>query len=140
MGIRLRNLHNTNLTLHTHGVTTTGNTKDCTIIPFNGFISNIVALAPVPGTGSTNSKLDINYNGTNSTIFNTNTTQVTLAATSGVMTVGSLTTSPFAVTAGAMLTLDIDAAATGSANFFVQVTISKTPTVMTTLSDMGAVL
>lgn len=123
MGIRIKNLHNTELVLAKPG-TVTGNSIACVRVPFDGYITNIVADIVTPGTGSTSSSvLDIHKNGT--TIF-TSATKITISS-AGVVTYSGMSATPTPVSAGDILTLDADSLAIGTpANLSVSVVVSKT--------------
>jgi hypothetical protein len=124
MGIRTKNLHHTVLALNAAGTLTAAASKACQMVPFSGFITNVAAVIGTPGSGVTNTILDVNYNGT--TIFGA-AAKVTFAATTGVASYSTLSSTPFSVTAGSIMTLDADAVPTSGANASVFVTISRTP-------------
>jgi len=137
--IKTKNIAHATLYLKAPGTVTAAVAKDVTIVPFDGFISNIVAACASGGTGATNSILDVNYNGTNSTIFGA-ATKVTLASTTGVASYSALSSTPFGVTAGAILTLDADSVSTTLSNVCVAVTVTKTPPAdCTNLADLNSI-
>lgn len=122
MGIRVKNLTNYIIPLKvskTLGVTLN---VDCAIVPFDGRISNIFAKCSAGGTGTTHSILDVNLNG--STIFAA-ATKVTLAATTGTPSYSALTSTPLNVTAGSVLSLDVDQVAANAVNAMVNVVVTK---------------
>jgi hypothetical protein len=123
MGIRVRNLHNYIIVLKAAGALTAAADKDCAKVPFSGVISNVVGKIATPGTGATNTILDVNLNGT--TIFGA-ATKVTFASTTGLASYSALTSNPTNVTFGSMLTLDADAVPTGGKNAVVEITITRT--------------
>jgi hypothetical protein len=124
MGIRIRNLHNFVISLKYTKTLTATVEQDVSVVPFAGFISNIVAKLGNTGSGSTNSVVDINLNGT--TIFST-ATKITLAATTGVATYSPLATKPTALAAGDVISMDIDQISVAPRNLVVQVTVTRTP-------------
>ena len=91
---------------------------------FSGFISDISAVIQTPGSGATNTVLDVNLNGT--TIFSA-ATKITLASTTGVASYSDLTATPTQVTYGSILSLDVDSVSTNPLNAIVQIVISKQP-------------
>ena len=124
MGIRVKNLHNYMMVLSASGTLTAAADKACAMVPFNGFITNVAAVIGTAGSGATNTVLDVNYNGT--TIFGA-ATKITLASTTGVATYSTLSSTPFSVTAGSIITLDADSVPTAGACAAVRITISRTP-------------
>jgi len=138
MGIRTRNLSTTILELQCSGAVTAAANKDALLIPFDGFISNIVAVCASGGTGATNSILDVNYQGT--TIFSA-ATKITLASTTGVATYSAFTNDPQSVTYGAAMTLDADSVSTNLMGVKVYITLSRNnPCTPTNLTEQDAVL
>lgn len=124
MGIKVKNLDQYVLELRVNGTLTTGANKDCAYIPFSGFITNVAAKAGSGGTGATHSILDVNLDGT--TIFD-GATKITVASTTGACSYSALTNKPAQVTAGSLLTLDVDAIAITASTVAAVVTISRTP-------------
>ena len=136
--IRIKNTAQQTLVLKVPGIATAAANKDSILIPFDGFISNIVACCASGGTGATNSILDVNYIG--STIFGTDAVKVTIASTTGVATYGAVS-SPFSVTFGAILSVDVDSISTNLSGTSIMVTISKTPpSSVTNLTDMNIII
>lgn len=123
MGIRTKNLQNVVISLVKNGTFSATTDIDSKLIPFSGFISNVVAKIVTPGTGA-HPIFDVNLNGT--TIFGA-ATKITCNTTSGVNSYSALDASPKSVTYGSVLTLDCDTAGTAAANAIVNVTISRTP-------------
>jgi hypothetical protein len=124
MGIRTKNLQNTELQLVDPGVVAAANDQAAVRVPFDGYISNIVARCATYGTGSTSSTVaDVHKNGT--TIFGS-ATKVTLSS-EGAVTYSTMSATPTPVSAGDILTLDVDSVAIGSpTDLVVSVVISKT--------------
>jgi hypothetical protein len=123
MGIRTRNLQNHIIVLKVNGTLTAAANKDAAMIPFNGVISNIRAKILTPGSGATNSVLDLNLNGT--TVFSA-ATKITLAATTGVASYSALSSNPTSLTTGSILSLDADSVPTSGACAVVEVTVTRT--------------
>lgn len=125
MGIRVKNLQNYVYTLRAPGAITAAANKDCCVIHFNGWISNVYAKQSVAGSGSTTCVVDIHNNGT--TIFATSV-KITCVATTGVISYSTLSSQPYAVTAGDILSLDVDQTHAGGspANFVAKVTVTRT--------------
>jgi hypothetical protein len=107
------------------------------VAPFAGFISNIHAKVFVPQDGTISTKLDVNKNST--TIFAAETTQISLAGTTGVASYGALTTDPIQVAAGDLFTVDVDVPGVGHVGCIVRLTVDRqNPGQSTTLSDLSA--
>lgn len=124
MGIRVKNQHQYMINLSIPGTAVTAATnKACAIIPFPAKISNVYATCSSGGSGSTNSIVDVNLNGT--TIFSA-ATKITFAATTGVATYSALSNNPTNVTAGSIISLDTDAVSTSLSNVNVVVTLTRT--------------
>jgi hypothetical protein len=124
MGIRTKNLQHENYQLEYTGTMSASFVhRDAKMILFDGKISNVVAKVQDGGTGATNNILDVNYN--NTTIFAA-ATKITAAATTGVITYSTLSSRPFSVTAGSILSLDADQVATNATNAVVVVTVTRT--------------
>lgn len=131
--IRFKNLGNKTVELSCPGVLTAATNKDSALVPFDGFITNIVASMASGGSGVTSSIVDVNYIGTS--IFN-DTTKLTFAATTGTVTYDTLANDPYSVTQGALLTLDVDSISTTPAGLKVKITISKNnPATCTNLTN-----
>ncbi len=125
MGIRVKNLSEYLLELKVSWTLTAAVNRAVAMVPFPGYIKNIYAKLGTAGTGVTHTNLDINKNGT--TIFAATTSQVTLDATTGALTVGTFTTNPPVVAAGDIITVDADAVATNPMNLVVLLKICKIP-------------
>jgi len=124
MGIRTKNLQHVNLPLRYNGTMSASFLhRDIAMIPFDGKISNVVATCAAGGTGATNNIMDVHLNGT--TIF-AGAVKITLAATTGVASYSTLSSQPLSVTAGSVLTLDCDQAATNATDALVLVTVTRT--------------
>jgi hypothetical protein len=124
MGIRVKNLHNFVCVLKRSMTLTATTNADVAKVHFNGWFSTVVAKLSDGGTGATASIADIHLNGT--TIFGA-ATKMTFVATTGVASYSTLSSTPQAVTAGDLLTLDIDSISTAPINLVCHVTISRTP-------------
>jgi hypothetical protein len=124
MGIRTKNLHNIVLPLLARNTLSATINKDIAKVPFSGYISGVVCKVMTPGSGATNTIMDVNLNGT--TIF-ADATKITMASTTGVCTYSALATKPTPVTYGSIISLDIDSCGTATLNAVVEVTISRTP-------------
>lgn len=124
MGIRTKNLHHYIITLRSAGTLTAATDKDVAKALMAGYITNVVGKVTSGGTGSTNTIVDINLNGT--TIFAA-ATKITFASTTGVASYSALSSEPIAVTQGSMFTLDVDSIALAPKNVAVQITVSRTP-------------
>jgi hypothetical protein len=124
MGIKIKNLDHLPLTLSLPGIATAATDKTAIQVPFNGFLAAINAVCASGGTGSTNSIVDIHYQGT--TIFST-APKVTFTATTGVVAYGALTSDPLSVTAGAVMTLDVDSISTNLSGVNITLTFSRRP-------------
>jgi hypothetical protein len=124
MGIKVKNLDNYVLTFKYNKTLTATLNQDVQLVPFSGFISNVVGRIGSGGTGVTNTIIDLNYEG--STIFGA-ATKITFAATTGVASYSDLTTKPYHVTYGAMMSIDIDQIAANPMNAIVEVVISRQP-------------
>ena len=122
MGIRTKNLHHHIITLRSAGTLTAASDKDVAKALFDGFITNIVGKVTSGGTGSTNTIVDVNLNGT--TLFST-ATKMTFASTTGIASYSPLSNEPVSVTYGSMFTLDVDSVALAPKNLVVQITVSK---------------
>jgi len=124
MGIRVKNLHNYICELKVTKTLTATQNAAVDKIPFSGFITNIVAKVSDGGTGSTASFVDIHKNGV--TIFD-QATKMTFAATTGTVSYSTLSGTVGIVSAGDMLSLDIDSISTAPINLVCHVTVSRTP-------------
>lgn len=122
MGIRVKNLTNYTLTLKCSKTLTATLNVDIARIPFDGRISNVVAKCSSGGSGANNTVLDVNLNGTS--IFAA-ATKITLASTTGTPSYSALTATPLSVTAGSILSLDVDSVSANPMNAIVDVTITK---------------
>lgn len=122
MGIRVKNLTNIIIPLRVSKTLTATVNADCAIIPFDGRISNIFAKCTSGGTGKTHSILDVNLNGTS--IFGAST-KITLASTTGTPSYSALSSTPLNVTAGSILSLDVDQVSTNPINAMVNVVVTK---------------
>jgi hypothetical protein len=121
VGIKTRNVDEVILNLHSQGTLTAAANKACAIVPFPGFIKNIYAKVDVAGTGVTATTVDINLN----TVSIHSSTGITIAATTGVVTHGAYSTDPTQVSAGDILSLDIDGISIAPKNLCVTVVVSK---------------
>jgi len=136
--IKLRNMDHALIELVAPGTVTAAADKDAAIVPFNGFITNIYANCVSGGTGPTASIADVNKNGT--TIFAA-ATKVTFAATTGVATYSAQNVDPTPVSAGDVLSLDVDSVSTSPKGLVVAILVSRTnPGGATNLADQTAVL
>lgn len=136
--IKDKNLGTAHIILKSSGVNTAATGKDSAFVPFNGFISNIIACCASGGTGATNSIIDVNYIGT--TIFGA-ATKITFASTTGVASYSALSSDPYSVTAGATFALDVDSISTNLKGVHVDITISKSnPGTCTNLTDMDTIM
>jgi hypothetical protein len=120
--IKVRNRDHEILVLRSPGTLTAAANKDVAMVPFAGFITNIVAKASDGGSGVTNSIADVHLNGT--TIFGA-ATKITVTSTTGAVSYSAQTVDPTPVAAGDLLTLDVDSISTAPANLVVLVTVSK---------------
>lgn len=136
MGIKIKNLDHAIIELRSPGTLTAATNKDVVQIPFNGFIINITGRLSSAGTGVTSTVADVHLAGT--TIFG-GAGKLTFVATTGVTaTVATFTTDPVAVTAGQLLTLDVDSISTAPANLCVTMVLSRRPSAATgTLHDVS---
>lgn len=99
---------------------TTGIAQAVAVIPFDGYISNIYAKC-VSQASTAEASFDINVEGTSIL----DTTKLTCSA--GVVGYGTHSVDPVAVTAGSILSLDVDTPSDNPVvGFEVLVTISKT--------------
>ena len=123
--MKIKNLKEHLIAFSINNTLSAGASQGTAVVPFAGFIRNIYAKLGDAGTGVTATRLDLNKNGT--TIFSATTTQISLASTTGVLTLGSFTADPTQVAAGDLLTLDVDAVSTDPLNLAVLVKLSKIP-------------
>lgn len=123
MGIRTKNLHNKILELKVNGTLSATTNLNSVMVPFYGFISNIVATFSSHGTGA-NPILDVNKNGT--TVFSA-ATKITGNTGSSTFGYSDLSSDHFGVSPGDIISLDVDTGGTGAVNALVNITISKTP-------------
>lgn len=134
--INTRNLGTYHLHLRSLGTVTAAANKDAAVVPFDGFIANIVATFSTV-TGNTNSVIDLHYLGT--TIFGA-ATKITVSTLSTIPSYSTLSSNEFGVTAGSILSMDVDSVSTTLTNILVDITITKTPPALcTTETNMNLV-
>jgi hypothetical protein len=122
MGIRTKNLHNYILGLKVTKTISATLNVDAIVVPFSGFVSNIIATFSSLGTGAY-PILDVNKNG--ATIFG-DATKITGNTGSNTFGYSDLTSDHLGVVAGDIISLDVDTAGTAAVNALVNITISKT--------------
>ncbi len=134
MGIKVKSLDHAILDMSLQGTLAAGLHKIVTIAPFTGYLVGLIVKAQDAGTGTTATKLDVNKNGT--TIFSASTTQISVASTTGAVSIGALTTDPHPLAAGDVLAIDIDAVPTNPINLGVAFVISKRPANFVLLTNL----
>ena len=122
MGIRIKNHQQEVYVLKCYGTLSVTTTRDVQPILFPGAITNVVAVMAAGGA-TTATVIDLNKNGT--TVFAAATKVTLSAATPSVATYSGLTTTPYPVAAGDILSVDVDSCPTTASNAIVVVTVTR---------------